>query len=428
LFTLLVQATTIRPVMGLLGLDKLPPRDQALRDRSLSSALRRVEGELAQVADFNEVGEAQSEELISRYRKAIDAAEKRAGGASIPPEDWRRIGLAMALAQERQIYLTRFGEGYVTSRQLGAALARVDDVADALKSPETTWTEAVERGTGFGRNTRNGIAIQRNFGIAGPLRRALALRFGLFNFMHHVLREQREHGLAEIEGLLPEPARAGFREMYEQRYQAVADGLKALSVQYSEYAAALRKRNLALAGLRLEEMEYDRLRDQAVIGPEIHSALLSGLTGAEAGALRLPPLKLKLDPLVLIAKVPFFETLSKSRQRSIARVLRTRFAPPGEIFVRRGEVGEEMYFIASGAVRVRLTDSSVILGTGDFVGELSLITNRPRNADIEALGFCTLLALHRRDFRAFLRKNPDLRERIRKVARDRLGAEADVDI
>ncbi|MEX0645001.1 MAG: cation:proton antiporter, partial [Parvularculaceae bacterium] len=428
LFTLIVQATTIRPFMSLLGLDKMSPSDQALRDRSLSTALRTVQSELARIAKFNEVSEPESEDLIAQYRAAIEAAEQRADAGRIPVEDWRRIGLAMALAQERQTYLMRFGEGYVTSRQLGAALARVDDVADTLKSPGTTWTEAVERGVGFGRNTRNGIAIQRNFGIAGPLRRALALRFGLFNFMHHVLKEQREAGLAKIADLLPEAARAGFRDMYEQRYQAVADSLKALSVQYPEYAAALRKRNLALAGLRLEEVEYDRLRDQAVIGPEIHSTLLSALTGAEAGALRPPPLKLKLDPIVLIAKVPFFESLSKSRQRSIAQVLRTRFVPPGEIFVKRGEVGEEMYFIASGAVRVRLPDSSVILGTGDFVGELALITNRPRNADIEALGFCTLLALHRRDFRAFLRKNPDLRDRIRKAARERLGSDADVDI
>ncbi len=428
LFTLIVQATTIRPFMSLLGLDKMSPSDQALRDRSLSTALRTVQAELARIAKFNEVSEPESEDLIAQYRAAIEAAEQRADAGRIPVEDWRRIGLAMALAQERQTYLTRFGEGYVTSRQLGAALARVDDVADALKTRETTWTEAVERGVGFGRNTRNGIAIQRNFGIAGPLRGALALRFGLFNFMHHVLKEQREEGLAKIEALLPEAARAGFRDMYEQRYQAVADSLKALSVQYPEYAVALRKRNLALAGLRLEEVEYGRLRDQAVIGPEIHSTLLSALTGAEAGALRPPPLKLKLDPVVLIAKVPFFETLSKSRQRSIAQVLRTRFVAPGEIFVRRGDVGEEMYFIASGAVRVRLPDSAVILGTGDFVGELALITKRPRNADIEALGFCTLLALHRRDFGAFLRKNPDLRERIRKAARERLGSDADVDI
>jgi CPA1 family monovalent cation:H+ antiporter len=428
LFTLIVQATTIRPVMGLLGLDRMPPRDLALRDRSLSTALRSVQGEIARIAKFNEVGEAETEKLVSQYREAIEEAERRADAGRIPVEDWRRIGLAMALAQERQTYLTRFGEGYVTSRQLSAALARIDDVADALKSPDIPWTLAIERGVAFRRSTRDAIAVQRALGVAWPLAAALALRFGVFNFMHHVLKEQREHGIAEIEGLLPENARAGFRDMYEQRYQAVADNLQALSVQYPDYAQALNTRNLALAGIRLEEVEYGRLKDQAVIGPEIHSALLCALTGAEAGALRLPPLKLKLDPLVLIAKVPFFKDLSKGRQRGIARMLSTRFVPPGEIFVKRGEVGEEMYFIASGAVRVRLADGSVILGTGDFVGELALITNRPRNADLEALGFCTLLALHQRDFRAFLRKNPDIRDRIRRVARERLGADVEIDL
>ena len=75
--------------------------------------------------------------------------------------------------------------------------------------------------------------------------------------------------------------------------------------------------------------------------------------------------------------------------------------------------------IASGAAEVRLGDAGLRLGSGDFFGELALITNQPRNADVVAEGYCHLLVLPRRDFNALLQKRPELRAEIHEVARRR---------
>ena len=430
MFTLLVQATTIHSVMALFGLHKLSPADQALRDRSVTSALQGVEGELERFADFHEVGATERDEIIAGYHAAVEDAQSRAKtAADIDTKEWERIGLAMALAQERQLYLTRFGEGYTTTDQLRYALARLDDVADGLRLGGEKWTAIAKKGVAFRRAFRVALWVQRRTGATGPLANALARRLSVLTFMRQVLREQRETGVSDIERLLPEDARAGFRKLIDERYEMVAQNDDALSLQYPDYAAALHKRDLMLAGLRLEESAYDRLLEQTVIGPEIHGDLMSRLSGAETKAHRLPPLRLRLKPSLLVAKAPFFSGLSKGRQRSIARLLKTRFAVPGDQVIRQGDIGEEMYFISSGAVRVILDDADdIILGTGDFFGELALITEEPRNADIEALGYCTLLALHKRDFKAFLKRNQDLRAHIRRVAIERLGGEADVDI
>lgn len=430
MFTLLVQATTVRSVMGLFGLDRLSPANQALRDRSVSSALHDVEEELVRFADFHEVDARERDEIIARYHAAVADAQSRAAGAgAVDVEEWERIGLAMALAQERQLYLTRFGEGFTTTDQLRDALGRLDDVSEALKLGGKNWTAAVRKGVAFRRGFRYALALQRSLGLAGPLAGVLARRLSVLTFMRQVLREQRENGVADIESLLPDGARAGFRKLIEERYETVAQNADALALQYPDYAAALHKRDLALAGLRLEENAYDRLLEQSVIGPDIHGDLLKRIDGEETKAHHLPPLRLRLDPRTLVAKVPFFAGLSKGRQRSLARLLKTRFVVPDETIIRKGDIGGEMYFIASGAVRVVLTDSGdITLGTGDFFGELALITEKPRNADIVALGYCTLLALRKRDFNAFLRRNQDLRAHIRRVAIERLGDDKDVDI
>ncbi|MEO1251847.1 MAG: cation:proton antiporter [Pseudomonadota bacterium] len=430
LFTLLVQATTIHGVMGLFGLDKLSPADEALRDRSLSRALHGIEDELTRFATFHEVDERELQGIVARYDAAIAEAESRADGAdAIGVEEWERVGLAIALAQERQLYLQRFGEGFTTTGQLRDALARLDDVSETLKAGGKRWSAAVARGVAFRRAFRYALALQRTVGLTGPLAASLSRRLSVLTFMRRVLREQRENGVTDIERLLPEAARDGFRKLFEERYEAVSQNTDALALQYPEYAASLHKRDLTLAGLRLEVAAYDRLLDQTVIGPDIHGDLIKRARGALSKVRRLPPLRLRLDTRELIARSPYFSNLSSRRQRSLARLLKTRVAVPGDHIIERGSIGEEMFFIASGAVDVMLPDGGrVALGSGDFFGELALITDAPRNADVIALGYSTLLVLRKRDFSAFLRKHADLREHIRRVAIERLGDGADVDI
>ena len=84
-----------------------------------------------------------------------------------------------------------------------------------------------------------------------------------------------------------------------------------------------------------------------------------------------------------------------------------RLALPGERIIRRGERGDAMYFIASGAVEVQRPEDEVVrLGTGEFFGEMALIMRRPRVADVVALSYCRLLMLPREAFREFLRSHP----------------------
>jgi CPA1 family monovalent cation:H+ antiporter len=334
----------------------------------------------------------------------------------------------MALAQERQIYLARFGEGFTTSGQLQDALARLEDVTDIVKTEPFNWRAAVMAGVAFRRRFGAALGLQRNFGITGPLAGLLARRLGVLEFTRQVLREQRENGVADIEAMLPENARARFRQFFSERFDIVSQHAEALAKQYPEYAAALHRRDLTLTGLRLEESAYDRLLEQSIIGPEIHGDLVKRIESTGASEGRLPPLRLKLNPETLIAKVPFFDELSKARRKQLARHLKTRLFAPGDKIIFKGDIGDDMFFIADGAVRVVLPENEVTLGTGDFFGELALITDQPRNADVEAIGFSTLLALRRRDFAAFVKRNPGMRSKIRKTAEERVGGGGIIDL
>ena len=78
-----------------------------------------------------------------------------------------------------------------------------------------------------------------------------------------------------------------------------------------------------------------------------------------------------------------------------------------------------MYFISSGAVEVTLPMGPLRLGSGQFFGEMSLLYDNPRNADVVAIGFCQLLFLPRSDFQVFMERNPAIRDRIHAIAEGR---------
>jgi voltage-gated potassium channel len=118
----------------------------------------------------------------------------------------------------------------------------------------------------------------------------------------------------------------------------------------------------------------------------------------------------------LVAKVPFFHDVGAAVIADVAQLLRPREYQPGAVIVRRGERGDCMYFVASGEVAIRVTPESIHLGSGDFFGELALLTGDPRNATVVALQHCTLLRLDIVDFRQLLGRQPELARIIRAAA------------
>ncbi|WAP68090.1 cyclic nucleotide-binding domain-containing protein [Jiella pelagia] len=122
----------------------------------------------------------------------------------------------------------------------------------------------------------------------------------------------------------------------------------------------------------------------------------------------------------LIARCDLFADLDTRTKAELARQLRPQFAPPGMPLIRTGEIGDAAYFIASGAVEVERGSVKVRLGSGEIFGELALIFDIRRQADVRAIAYSSVLRLSAQDFAQFLARHPDLRARIEAVARARM--------
>ena len=62
------------------------------------------------------------------------------------------------------------------------------------------------------------------------------------------------------------------------------------------------------------------------------------------------------------------------------------------------------------------------MGSGDFFGEMALLSRTRRQADVVALGYCRVLVLNAADFRRFLRAYPRAKAEIDRIAEDRARA------
>ncbi len=79
LFTLLVNGTTLRPVMRLLRLDRLSPIDQALRHQVLALALARVRDALREMVTDYHIGAQPAAEVVGPYEARIAEATGHGG-------------------------------------------------------------------------------------------------------------------------------------------------------------------------------------------------------------------------------------------------------------------------------------------------------------------------------------------------------------
>ena len=113
-----------------------------------------------------------------------------------------------------------------------------------------------------------------------------------------------------------------------------------------------------------------------------------------------------------VSKVPFFAALGPAAIADVTHMLRTMDLPARTVIIRKGQAGDCMYFIASGEVEVDLPGKKVRLGEGAFFGEMALLGNNLRSANITTTRVSRLLVLDLVDFRLLMARHPDLAETI----------------
>ena len=122
-----------------------------------------------------------------------------------------------------------------------------------------------------------------------------------------------------------------------------------------------------------------------------------------------------------LEKVPLFQGAEPQLLSSLIMALRSVVFQPGEIVIRKGEIGRELYLISQGEVEVLDDAGHVVatLGEGNFFGEISLLTASPRNASVRAKSYCDFFMLDKSDFTRVLHDRPRFLKSMIEIAQQR---------
>jgi CRP-like cAMP-binding protein len=118
--------------------------------------------------------------------------------------------------------------------------------------------------------------------------------------------------------------------------------------------------------------------------------------------------------LASLKGIPLFESLSTKELRDVAQRADEIDLAEGAELVRQGEFAYEFFVLLEGNAEViRDGECIAVLGPGDFLGEMGIVSRATRNASVNATSPARVLVMTEQEFRSIAAQSPGVAERIR---------------
>ncbi len=162
--------------------------------------------------------------------------------------------------------------------------------------------------------------------------------------------------------------------------------------------------------LRLEVFGYHSHRMQKRL-TENDNKIISDLPNGLQNELQVF-IKMKL-----IDGLPIFHGLTHDCLKSVAQNLDPISFSAGAHIIKRGGPGQEMYIIDQGEVDVFSEQGQVVASVkhGQCIGEIALLTQALRTADVKAKSYCDVYRLSKENFDLICKDYPELEMNFRRI-------------
>ncbi|MDA0838351.1 MAG: cyclic nucleotide-binding domain-containing protein [Planctomycetota bacterium] len=131
----------------------------------------------------------------------------------------------------------------------------------------------------------------------------------------------------------------------------------------------------------------------------------------------------KDDRFALLKSTFLFHNFEDAELTQIARIVNSKTYKIGELIIKQDDPGNEAYVIQSGRVEVVVEDETgdyhvvASLSAGDFFGELALLEDMPRSANVRAVAETHVLVLERPIFDKFVQRAGGARDKLANAIR-----------
>jgi small-conductance mechanosensitive channel len=158
-----------------------------------------------------------------------------------------------------------------------------------------------------------------------------------------------------------------------------------------------------------------------------HAGLAASAPRREIAVSRadLPSARKRPPLTALLGAIGAFSAFTPAELADLAEHLAECPVKDGSVVVRQGDAGGSLFFVAEGALEVRVSDRNGAeiavdcLAAGDIFGEISLLTGEARRATIVALTTALLYEVRKDDLAPLLQRRPELGEALATIMAER---------
>jgi len=407
-FTLLVNAPTIKPLMNYLGLNRLNDNEQTELLQGLAHAKTHGQRSLQHVmtADFTSPACLRQAENLLDDSMQFDAQT----------QDTQRQ--AHHLRHVRQIALR-------------AQLQQLEHLHDAGMVPQYMLLDLKSELRLEHESKQHSVPINNPFltfeqRILGLLREQDSLAGLLSRYQNRRMASQLQRLILRLlmldAAIADVVSRSDIDDQYkrevnaesQQQRQLFIASLNEIRDNYPDFFSCFETRmsmQVALDGA-LWQVGDDFKHGE--IGKKAYDIIMQQLARLQQQLPDMHDAPLTLSSQELIQMVPLFSGLSEPARLALAGQAKVVTFLAGDVVINQGDSGDALYIISKGSVSIQHLDEDksehllAELRAGDFFGEMALLGDQVRKAKVIAIQALTLLRLRRKDVLVLAADHPDL--------------------
>ncbi len=424
MLTLLLNATTVKPLVQRLGLTKIPPAKALMMYNARSYLRTSAENNLERLKEDRFLSRA-NWQVVEEYLPTPPKEEEGDQNLDYLAETRRRI-----LQKEKSSYWSQFKEGMLTPsavQRLNDAINEVLDKGGNVPLSERKDLEELWRTPKF-------LSRWQNYPVIGKL----AERF-FFDQLAQSYDTARGFVVAQEDALkLVESMNRGSEEQVdpEEREKALSTVeseinenrihgltfLRNLRKRYPEIYTSIATREAARSLLNYERRTVERLRNKGRLEADEVERMEETIEERMKRLMNDPPKTQLPENEELLKDISFLKDLDPRSFTKLAELFRSQVHTIGEELTKEGEKQEDLFLMARGTVRIQMNGEDVdVVGSGQFLGEVAALTGRSSAATAVAESPVTALWLRPGDIQKAFKIAPSFKTGLWGIAARRIG-------
>lgn len=420
LFSLLINASTIKPLMKRLGFDKFTGEEEAELKHGLIQSQQHADGILESFYKADLISRS-TQQLIQKKTQQIFKTNEDAADHNIETRHAHITALRIEMQELKALYDIGFLQ-YYTYLNIKNSLQR-DRELWLAKSDVESITEKESTPNFFKRFEITLIKQLREHDFAvGMLSRYQYLRFSqsLQRDIAGVLICQKV--IAQINSIddFEEDLKKEVIDKYKVRSARRKSRLDKTAEDFPEFYLRFETRLFAKVALITAEFYTEEAHHNGEIGSKVYINIERRINAAIDALQPISDPAPKLKPHDLIGMVPLLNGLSDVLLERLSKYAKAMTFLSNDEVIGEGEKGDSLYIITHGLVHVYKTGHEAKpiaeLRDGDFFGEMALLETQVRTANVKAVKPTTLLRLSRKDVLSLAENEPELKARLEQVS------------